>query len=73
MISKKLNQPTISQTVKAMPRRPISLSLILIAPFILQIVVVVGVTNYLSIRNGQKAVNDVATQLQTEISTRVTQ
>jgi signal transduction histidine kinase/DNA-binding response OmpR family regulator len=33
----------------------------------------VGVTNYLSIRNGQKAVNDVATQLQTEISTRVTQ
>jgi len=73
MMGKELVQSTISQTVKVMRRRPISLSLILIAPFILQIVVVVGVTNYLSIRNGQKAVNDVATQLQTEISTRVTQ
>jgi hypothetical protein len=73
MVSKQLDKVTTSQTVKVTRSRPISLSLILIAPFVLQIVVVVGLTNYLSIRNGQKAVNDVATQLRTEIGTRVTQ
>ncbi len=36
----------------------LSLSSILIVPFVLQICVAVGLTGYFSFRNGQKAVND---------------
>jgi len=35
-----------------------------VVPFILQIIVAVGVTGWLSIRNGQRAINNVALQLQ---------
>lgn len=58
---------------KVQHSRSIPLRLILITPFVVQIFAAVGITSYLTIRNGQKAVNDVATQLQTEISERVTQ
>ncbi|MBH8566355.1 HAMP domain-containing protein [Nostoc sp. CENA67] len=51
----------------------LSLRTVLIVPFILQISAAVGLTGYLSLKNGQKAVNDVAAQLQTEISRRVEQ
>jgi PAS domain S-box-containing protein len=51
----------------------LSLRTVLIVPFILQIFAAVGLTGYLSFRNGQKAVNNVAIQLQTEISRRVEQ
>jgi PAS domain S-box-containing protein len=51
----------------------LSLQTVLIVPFILQIFAVVGLTGYLSFKNGQKAVNDVAAQLRTEISKRVEQ
>ncbi len=51
----------------------IPLQLVLIIPFVLQILAVVGITGWLSLRNGQKAVNDVATQLRSEISDRVNQ
>ncbi|QSJ14241.1 HAMP domain-containing protein [Nostoc sp. UHCC 0702] len=51
----------------------LSLRTVLVVPFILQISAAVGLTGYLSLRNGQKAVNDVAAQLQTEISQRVEQ
>ncbi len=37
--------------------------LVLIAPFLIQISVSVGLTGYLSFRNGQKTVNDLANQL----------
>ncbi|WP_036479630.1 ATP-binding protein [Myxosarcina sp. GI1] len=53
--------------------RKISLNLILVIPFILQIVVAVGITGYLSLRNGQKAVNDLAGKLRTEVSQRIDQ
>lgn len=46
---------------------------VLIVPFILQIFAAVGLTGYLSLRNGQKAVNELAARLQTEVSTRVDQ
>jgi len=49
------------------------LRLILIVPFVLQIVVVVGLTGYLSLRNGQRAVNDLATKLSIEVSSRIYQ
>lgn len=46
---------------------------ILIVPFILQIVGAVGLVGYLSFRNGQQAVNDVASQLRGEISDRTSE
>ncbi|WP_448562881.1 adenylate/guanylate cyclase domain-containing protein [Trichothermofontia sp.] len=45
----------------------------LVIPFILQIVVTVGLVGYLSFRNGQKAVTDLATQLSAQASDRVRQ
>ncbi|MEC4990649.1 MAG: EAL domain-containing protein [Oscillatoria sp. PMC 1068.18] len=45
------------------------LRLILIVPFVAQITAAVGLTAWLSIRNGQKAVHDVAIQLLDEVST----
>jgi diguanylate cyclase (GGDEF)-like protein/PAS domain S-box-containing protein len=43
----------------------------LVIPFVLQISVAVGLTGWLSIRNGQQAVNDVASQLRREVSSRI--
>ncbi|MBD2119866.1 hybrid sensor histidine kinase/response regulator [Trichocoleus sp. FACHB-262] len=57
--------------VKASGKVP--LRTVLIVPFILQIFVAVGLTGYLSLRNGQKAVNELATRLETEVSNRVNQ
>jgi len=47
-----------------------TLQTVLIVPFVLQIVGAVGLVGYLSFRNGQQAVNDVASQLRREISDR---
>ena len=52
-------------------RQSVPLPLVLIVPFVLQIFAAVGITGYLSFRNGQKAVNDLATHLQKEVSDRV--
>jgi signal transduction histidine kinase/FixJ family two-component response regulator len=59
----------------ASPSKPsvavrLPLRFVLIVPFMLQISVAVGLTAWLSLRNGQKAVNDVATQLRREVSAR---
>lgn len=62
-------------------RRPLSpgffikipLQIMLIVPFVVQTVGAVAVVGYLSYRNGQKAVNDVATQLRNDISDRIKQ
>ena len=43
----------------------------LVVPFVLQIVAAVGLVGYLSFRNGQRAVNDLVSQLQQEITFRV--
>ncbi|MEH2208613.1 MAG: EAL domain-containing protein [Nostoc sp.] len=45
----------------------------LVVPFVVQISVAVGLTAFLSLKNGQKAVNDVATQLRNEVTTRIHQ
>src|SRR5919199_1233133 len=47
------------------------LRLILVLPFVLQVFLAVGVISYLSIRNGQEAVNAVASELSREISDRI--
>lgn len=44
---------------------------VLVVPFVLQIVLAVGLTGYLSLRNGQHAVNDVAGQLRQEVTSRI--
>ena len=49
----------------------VPLRTVLVVPFVLQIVGAVGVVGYLSFRNGQQAVNDVAAQLRQEISDRI--
>ncbi|MHC5599685.1 MAG: ATP-binding protein [Nostoc sp.] len=46
---------------------------VLIVPFILQICGAVGLVGYLSYQNGQKAVNELASQLESEICDRIEQ
>ena len=53
-------------------RTDIPISFLLIVPFVLQVFAAVGITGYLSFRNGQKAVKALVTQLQEEASDRVT-
>ncbi|PSB50592.1 histidine kinase, partial [filamentous cyanobacterium Phorm 6] len=58
----------ISKILDKLPLRTV-----LIVPFVLQIVAAVGLVGYLSFRNGQKAVNNLASQLMSEVSLRVEQ
>jgi signal transduction histidine kinase/FixJ family two-component response regulator len=51
--------------------KQITLRSILVIPFVIQIFAAVGLTGYLSLRNGQKAINDMAGKLQTEVSQRI--
>jgi signal transduction histidine kinase/FixJ family two-component response regulator len=51
----------------------IPLRLILVLPFVVQIIVAVGLTGYFSLRNGQKAVHDLASKLRNEVSKRIDQ
>ena len=51
----------------------ISLGQMLVVPFVVQIFVAVGLTGYLSLRNGQKAVNDLVSRLHHEVSQRIDQ
>jgi signal transduction histidine kinase len=53
--------------------KQLPLRLILVVPFVLQIFIAVGLTGYLSIRNGQKSVDQVTFQLRSEISNRINQ
>ncbi|MGP1387408.1 MAG: GAF domain-containing protein [Thainema sp.] len=55
------------------PAKGLPLRFILIVPFLVQVFLAVGLTGYLSIRNGRQAVNDVATQLRQEVVTRIHQ
>jgi HAMP domain-containing protein/cell fate (sporulation/competence/biofilm development) regulator YmcA (YheA/YmcA/DUF963 family) len=45
----------------------------LIVPFVLQITTAVSLVGYLSFKNGQQAVNDLATQLQSQVEERVSE
>lgn len=51
--------------------RKLPLHLILVIPFVLQIVGAVGLVGYLSFKNGQQAVNDLANQLMGRVSNLV--
>jgi hypothetical protein len=52
-------------------RKKVSLQLLLITPFVLQLFAAVGLTGYLSLRHGRKAIEDLASQLQSEVSKRI--
>src|SRR5919202_2496706 len=60
-----------TQLVKLTEKVP--LRLLLVVPFTLQIFAVVGFTGWLSLRNGQKAVQKVTTELHKEITDRLQQ
>ncbi|MCU0536306.1 MAG: cache domain-containing protein [Hydrococcus sp. Prado102] len=49
----------------------LSLRTVLIVPFVLQILGTVGLVGYFSFRNGQQAVNDLASQLRSELTSRI--
>lgn len=53
--------------------KKIPLSLVLIVPFVMLTTIAVGLTGYLSFQNGRSAVNNVAVQLQNEITTQIEQ
>ncbi|PSB20117.1 HAMP domain-containing protein [Phormidesmis priestleyi ULC007] len=58
----------LSKLAKSVPLRRV-----LVVPFVLQISLAVGLIGWLSIRNGQQAVNEVAVQLRSEITARIQQ
>ncbi|MDZ8137744.1 MAG: ATP-binding protein [Nostoc sp. DedQUE04] len=53
--------------------RAFSLHLVLIVPFVLQVFGIVGLVGYVSFKNGEKAVNDLADQLMERTSGEVNQ
>ncbi|MFQ4146408.1 ATP-binding protein [Chlorogloeopsis sp. ULAP02] len=66
-----LFKPIIHKVSKVSDKVP--LRIVLVVPFILQIFAAVGLTGYLSLRNGQKAVNEMVVNLQTEVGDRIDQ
>lgn len=65
--------PRIATNPRERSNRKIPLRLLLIVPFVLQIFLIVGLVGYLSFRNGQKAVNDLANQLIDRVNSLVDQ
>jgi len=62
-----------SENELAKSPQKIPLRLVLVVPFVLQIFLAVGLTGWLSLRNGKTAVNNVTTQLRTEVVARINQ
>jgi signal transduction histidine kinase/CheY-like chemotaxis protein len=63
------SRPLIRRLAAALAR--LRLRTVLVVPFVLQIFAAVGLTGYLSLRNGQRAVADLAGQLRSEITARI--
>jgi diguanylate cyclase (GGDEF)-like protein len=61
----------MSEFLQVSRTRKVSLRFILVVPFVLQIFAAVGLTGWISLRNGQKAVNELADQLRIEASDRI--
>src|SRR5919199_141421 len=58
-----------SKLMRVLGRVP--LRVILIVPFVVQVIGAVGLVGYLSFRNGQQTVNDISSQLRREVVARV--
>jgi signal transduction histidine kinase/CheY-like chemotaxis protein len=74
----KWGHPEIKQPLQLSPNhamsklsRQLPLGVVLVVPFVLQIFAAVGLTGYLSWRNGEKAINNLADQLTTEVGDRI--
>ncbi|AFY39408.1 diguanylate cyclase/phosphodiesterase with PAS/PAC sensor(s) [[Leptolyngbya] sp. PCC 7376] len=67
-----MNQRPISDKIGKIFRK-VPLNVVLVVPFVTQIVTVVGLTGWLSFRNGQQAVVDLSSQLQDEVAARIEQ
>ncbi|MDX2240957.1 MAG: hypothetical protein NW224_09760, partial [Leptolyngbyaceae cyanobacterium bins.302] len=52
-------------------RHKVSIRVLVVTSFVVPMVTAVGLTGWLSIRHGQRAVNEMAGRLQTEVSARV--
>src|SRR4029450_7451537 len=61
---------TMTKTQTQPPART-GLRFVLVVPFILQIIVAVGLVGYLSFQSGQRAVLDLASQLRQELTARI--
>lgn len=70
---RKESEATATEKAGVKKGRKWPLRLILVAPFVLQIVAAVGFTGFLSFRNGQRAVNELATELRSEITEKIGQ
>jgi signal transduction histidine kinase/DNA-binding NarL/FixJ family response regulator len=58
------NMPkTIEKSQPNRQQKGLSLRLLLVVPFVVQIFVAVGITGYVALRNGQQSVSDLANQL----------
>ena len=66
-------KPSARSAVRQQLPDNLPLRVVLIVLFVGQIVGVVGLVGYLSFRNGQKAVNELATQLRHEVTARIEQ
>lgn len=68
------NMPSAKDpTKKHSRRRKISLRAVLVIPFVLQISAAAGLTGWLSLRNGQRAVDNLVAELESEVSERIEQ
>lgn len=61
----------LKMLTKKVGLKQVPLRLILVVPFVVQIFAAVGLVGYISLRNGQKAVNDLGRQLRSEITARI--
>ena len=68
MVSNSLLKRKIAKPLSQLP-----LQIVLTAPFVLQIFIIVSLVGYFSLRNAQKAVNDVTAQLRNELIQRIEQ
>jgi phosphoserine phosphatase RsbU/P len=68
-IDKKISDVPVARTAK--PAGKMSLGVILVVPFVIQVFAAVGLVGYLSWQSGRKAVNNLSAQLRDEISNRI--
>jgi PAS domain S-box-containing protein len=60
----------VASNSKKLPLQ-VAFTTVLVVPFVTQIILAVGITGWLSLRNGRSAVNNVATQLRSEITAHI--
>jgi PAS domain S-box-containing protein len=66
------SQGNLNRLTSKLPKK-FRLRTVLVVPFIIPIFVSTGLVGWLSFRNGQRAIDDLATQLNSEISNRIQQ